>query len=93
MRAYVLGGEQLYRGDDFIVSFLTPEQVRDVASALAPINKEWLRARYGAIDPNDYGVPTGDENFEYLWSGFEGLPEFFAKLGAVGRALVFTVDL
>jgi hypothetical protein len=46
LRACVLDGEYLYEGDDYIVSFLTPTQVADVTSGLAPIDKSWLRARY-----------------------------------------------
>lgn len=93
LSACVLGGEQLYRGDDFIVSFLGPAQVADVAAALVPVDKEWLRARYDAIDSADYGMPTSDEDFEYVWSCFAGLPEFFGKAASAGRAMIFTVDL
>jgi hypothetical protein len=93
LRACVLGGEQLYDGNDFVVSLLTPEQVSDVASALASINKESLRARYQAIDPIDYGTPLSGDDFEYLWNCFAGLPEFFKKVASARRAMVFTVDL
>jgi hypothetical protein len=71
---------------------LTPEQVGDVASALAPIDKASLRARYDAIDPTDYRTPLSNEDFDYLWSCFVGLPEFFKRVASAGRAMVFTVD-
>ena len=93
LRACVLGGEQRYKGDDFVVSLLTPEQVHDVASALALIDKASLRRRYEAIDPGEYGTQPGDDDFEYLWDCFVGLPEFFRKVASGGRSLVFTVDL
>jgi len=93
LRACVLGGQQLYEADDFVVSLLTAEQVGDVAAALAPIDKASLHARYERIDPADYGAPLGDDDFEYLWRCFVGLPEFFDKAAAAGRAMAFTVDL
>jgi len=86
-------GEQMYEADDFVVSLLTPEQVGDVASALAAIDKAWLHIRYRRIEPADYGAPLSDDDFEYLWSCFVGLPDFFTKAAAAGRAMVFTVDL
>jgi hypothetical protein len=92
LRACVLGGERLYAGDDFVVSLLTSEQVRDVASALASIDKASLRARYERIDPSGDGAPAGDDDFEYLWSCFDGLPDFFERVAASGRSLIFTVD-
>jgi len=49
LNACVLGGEQLHRGDGYIVSLLRPEQVRAVADALASIDAKWLRNRYFAI--------------------------------------------
>ena len=73
LRACILGGEQLYDGDDFVVSLLTPAQVVDVAAA--------------------DGTPSPHDDFEYLWTCFRGLPEFFGKAAADGRAMVFTVDL
>ena len=93
LRACVLGGEQLYDGNDFVVSLLAPERVADVASALAPIDEASLRSRYYLIDPTDYGMPLSQEDFEHLWSCFAGLPEFFKKVALSGRAMVFTVDL
>jgi len=93
LRACVLGGDQLYEGDDFVVSLLTPEQVGDFAFALAPIDKAWLRTRYDTIDPTDHGAALSDDDFEYMWNCFVGFPEFFRKAAAAGRAIAFTVDL
>jgi Domain of unknown function (DUF1877) len=93
LRACVLGGEQLYEADDFVVSLLTPEQVGDLASALASIDKRWLRSRYDKLDPADYETPLHDDDFEYVWNCFVGLPEFFKRVTSAGRAMVFTVDV
>lgn len=85
LRACVLGGEHLYKGDDFVVSLLTPEQVGDVATVLAPIDKASLHTGYKLIDPADYGAPLSDHDFEFLWSCFVGLPEFFKKVASAAR--------
>jgi hypothetical protein len=93
LNACVLGGEQLHQGDDYIVSLLTNDKVRDVATALGQIDPEWLRARYFAIAPENYGSPLTEEDFEYtLNNGFVGLAEFFRRAAEAGRATVFTVD-
>jgi hypothetical protein len=92
LRACVLGGEQLHRGDDYVVSLLTPEQVADVAAAVTPIDQAWLRRKFDDIDPAEERAPY-ERDFEYLWSCFKGLPEFFAKAASAGRAIIFTVDL
>ena len=93
LRACVLGGKQLHNEDDFVVSFLTSQQVADVASALASVDREWLRERYRAIDPATYGAPATDEEFDYIWTCFSGLPAFFGRAVAAHRAVIFTVDL
>src|SRR5688500_13801318 len=42
----VLGGVQLYNGNDYIISFVPPNEVPDVAAALTPLDKNWMRERY-----------------------------------------------
>jgi hypothetical protein len=39
----ILGGKQLYRGEDYVVSLKEPEQC--IAKTLAAIDADWLRAR------------------------------------------------
>jgi flavin-dependent dehydrogenase len=92
MAAAVLGGVQLYSGDDYIISLVKPENVRTVADAISKVSKESLRERYNALDPKDYDGEIGDEDFDYTWSWFEDLPAFFERAALAGRAVVFTVD-
>ena len=90
----ILGGEQLHQDASYIVSLLTPEQVQQVAEALRPLTKEWMRTRYFKIDPAGYGT-TGmlnDEDFEYTWAWFEAVRDYYAKAAAEGRWSIFTVD-
>src|SRR5262245_20985191 len=50
----ICGGRQLHRGPDYTVSFVSARQVKDVAEALARVNKRWMRKRYDRIDPEEY---------------------------------------
>jgi hypothetical protein len=88
----ILGGRQLYDGDDYIVSFITPEQVKEVARAIADIDEAWMRARYFAIPASDYGCPLTDDDCGYTWSLFQGVQALYQKAAAAGRAVMFTVD-
>ncbi|GAA2581330.1 hypothetical protein GCM10010435_68460 [Winogradskya consettensis] len=88
----ILGGEQFYDGEEYIVSLLTPEQVRDVAAAIGPITREQLRARYDAIDAEDYQDYLGDEDFDYTWSNFADVVAFFQGVAPTGNHVIFTVS-
>lgn len=88
----VLGGRHLYDGDDYVVSYVTAKEVKDVAAALAPLTPEAFRARYDAIDVDDYGGEHGDEDFKYTWDHFTVVRELYKKAADAGRAMVFTVD-
>lgn len=95
----VLGGKQLHRGSEYIVSFLTPSEVKDVSDALRSISQDWLRQKYFNLkkkflwfDLTDYEGSIGEDDYGYTWSYFEETREFFEKAGKAGRAVVFTVD-
>lgn len=88
----ILGGRQLYRGADYIVSFLDPTDVWAVAATIKDIDKEWIRRKYDGLDPSEYGPFKSEEDFEYTWSYFEEVKRFFAKAAAARRSVVFTAD-
>ena len=88
----ILGGRRLYSRDDYIVSYVEPEQVAKCAEVLRSISREELRRRYFALDSRKCGYPLTDEDFEYTWSNFEGLPAFFATAAKAGRSVIFTAD-
>jgi hypothetical protein len=88
----VLGPRQLHRGQDYIVSFVSPAQVRDVAAALEPITRDWFETRYRTIVPADYALEYGEEDLEYTWDWFGGVRELYASAASQGRAVIFTVD-
>lgn len=91
LNAVILGGAQVYDGDDYIVSLLTPEQVRDVAVAIAEVGRDALGAGYERIDAEDYGPEFGDEDFEYTWENFRDLVPFFRRAAEEGKYVIFTV--
>jgi hypothetical protein len=88
----VLGGMQLYEGEDYVVALVRAEQVPEVATALAPIDEAWLRRRYDTLEFPDYQGVRSDEDFEYTWANFRGLDVFFQAAAEDGRAVIFTVD-
>jgi hypothetical protein len=94
LRLCILGGEQLDKGDSYIISLLSPEQVKQVANALRSLDKPSLRERYFKIDPTHYAVPSqlNEEDFEYTWEYFQEVREFYEKAAADGRWSIFTVD-
>ena len=90
--AAVLGGIQLHKNDSWIISLVRPEQVAEVANALASINEMEMRKRYDRIDAADYDGEIGEDDWEYTWSYFQGLPGLFQKAAESGRGIVFSVD-
>lgn len=87
----VLGGRQLYTGDDYIVSYLTSSEVEEVARALQPLDESWLRNRYRSIDPSDYGMDLSQDDENYTWEYFLETKEFFKKASGSGRSIIFSV--
>ncbi len=91
----ILGGQQLYEGNDYIITFVQPAQVADVARALQGISAAEFRERYFRINRDNYGAApnrVSEEDYEYSAGWFEELRPFYAKAAAAGRAVAFTVD-
>lgn len=88
----ILGGEPLYFVDDYIISLKTSEQVKAIAESLESVTLDFLRQKYFSINPDEYGFPVTEEDFEYTHSWFVKLKPFFQKASAEGRNVIFTVD-
>ena len=95
----VIGGRQLHRGADWIISYLSAREVRDVSDALAAIGEEEFRRRYFGLkkkflwfDRTDYDGEIGEQDFEYSWSYLEEIKKFFATASRAGRSVIFAVD-
>lgn len=92
LRAAILGGRQLYREDDYLVSYLTPAQAADVAAALGEVDEALLHKGYSQIEPEDYEGSLGTEDFGYTWQNFVDLRAFFQRAAAAAAHVIFTVD-
>jgi hypothetical protein len=97
----VLGGRQLSSRRDWAVSYLTGDEVKAVAGAIAAIDEPEFRRRYFGLkkkkflwffDRTEYVGPIGEEDFEYSWSYFSEMRRLFAKAANANRAMVFAVD-
>ena len=88
----VLGPRQLHQGDGYIVSFVSSDQVREVAAALAGVTEHWFRERYRTVVPGNYAPEYGEQDREYTWEWFQAVRALYAKAATRGRAVVFTVD-
>lgn len=88
----VLGGQPLYAQDDYIISLKTPDQVKDVAVAIASITEEQFRERYNSIDPGEYGFDLTDEDFQYTWEWFQDVRVLFQTAASESRHVLFTAD-
>jgi hypothetical protein len=88
----VLGGEEI--GEDFgygAARYLTPGQVKEVATALSGVSEEELTNRF---DPDAmraaqiYGISGDDDDLEYLLEYFRPLVEYYQDASQKGNAML-----
>jgi hypothetical protein len=87
------GGQSLYEGGDFHIYLIRPDEVAGLAAALQEVDEPWLRKRFFTIDPATTVGGVDEQTFAYLRNYFRGLPRFFARAAAQGRAVVFEACL
>lgn len=62
----ICGGRQLHQGEDYTISFVSADEVQEVARALVPLDEAWLRTRYFAmLDPREYDGQISEDDFGY----------------------------
>ena len=92
----VCGDEQLDDADIGMggAGVLTPQQVREVAAALAAVSPKTLRARYDPqrmtalkIYPDVMWLRDGQEALDWVMTQFEPLVRFYADTAARGDAV------
>ena len=88
----VLGPNQLYQGDGYIVSLVEPTKVKEVAKTLSQLSKQWFDDRYHSVVPADYAPEYGPEDLEYTWDWFQSVRELYQKAAGRDRYVIFTVD-
>jgi hypothetical protein len=90
----ILGGREI--GEDLgygPARFLTPEQVREVAAALASISKDDMRKRFDLkvmMTVNIYPVKDGSE-LELAEHYFEHVSRYYSEAAASGNAMLLWV--
>ncbi len=92
LECVILRGEPLYSGDDYILSHKSPALVRQIAAKIGDVTHDDMRARYYSIDPDAYGMPLSDEDWEYTWHWFKSLVDFYRRAAQAGRHVLFTAD-
>ncbi|MFE2584859.1 DUF1877 family protein [Streptomyces sp. NPDC059378] len=88
----ILGGVPLHEGDDYIVCYVAPEQVHEVAAALEPVDDQWLSNRFATLTFNDYQGTGNAEDIAYTQAFLPGLKDFYRTAAQSGSAVIFTVD-
>jgi hypothetical protein len=90
----ILGGTQLYSDtQSYIINLVEVHHVPEVSAALKTVTKEWLKGRYEGLRNTDYPQEfISDQDSEYTWDWFSGIPEFFARAARENRCVIFTVD-
>ncbi|MER6210865.1 DUF1877 family protein [Streptomyces sp. NPDC001642] len=88
----ILGGVPLHGGDDYIVCYVTADQVREIAKALEPLDGQWLSDRFAMLTFDAY-QSTGDaEDIAYTQAFLPGLKNFYLTAAQNDRAVIFTVS-
>ncbi|MFE2866373.1 DUF1877 family protein [Embleya sp. NPDC059259] len=88
----ILGGYLLHEGDEYVVSYVAPDEVRAVAAALAALPAEWVRERFGALEFVEYDGAADEDDIAYTQGFLPGLRDFYRCAADAGRAVIFTVD-
>lgn len=88
----IFGGNVLNKDPDYFVVLLTPTDVAQVAEALAQVTEDWMKKKYFDQKFPDYAGEKSQEDWEYTWGSFDGLPGFFENAAGRKQHVIFTVD-
>lgn len=88
----IMGGEELYELDDYIMSLKTPWEVKQIVEGLRTTTEVDFRERYFRIDPEDYGFSVNEEDFEYTWTWFNSMRDLYYRAADANRYVLFTAS-
>ena len=88
----ILGSGEIWDGEDWIVNFLDPDEVREVANHISNVSVDELRRGYALVEQDKYPFPKGDEDFHHTWRLFVELQEFYKRAAGANRWVVFLAD-
>jgi len=86
----IMGGERLYFKSDHILVLKTPDQVRDIAAALQGVTREKLKNGYSLITAENCDWEPSEQDWEYTWSWFVPLCDFYQRAAKANRYVVFS---
>jgi hypothetical protein len=76
-----------------IVNLVVPNEVVDVAGALARLDQGWFRRRFNELYSLEYPSRAAlDDDVERFWSMLEELRQFYGRAAESNRAVVFYTD-
>lgn len=87
----VLGGKRLHGGTEFEAVLIRPDIVPHVADSLHHIKRAELHQKYFAIDPQDYGRPLSEADFDKVWLFLQQIRKLFEDAAQDRSAVLFTV--
>jgi len=88
----ILGGRQLYQGEDFEAILVRPDIVAQVAEAIHALKVSEVRDRYFALDPVAFGRQPTEDEFERMWNKLFQIRELFEFAADERCAILFTVE-
>lgn len=88
----IMGGEEIYELDDYIMSLKTPWEVKAIAKALRDVSEAEFKQNYLRIDPEDYGFPIDEEGCEYTWHWFQVMRKLYYRAADADRHVLFTAS-
>jgi hypothetical protein len=86
----ILGGRQLHSGEHLVVSYKTPEQVKETARGVDWTTEAEFQEMYETLDPAMLAPFSLQRGWDYHWYTFSGLVEFYHFASKQGLAVVFT---
>jgi hypothetical protein len=88
----ILSDQQLYNGNEFIVSFISRERVSAIAEVLLSITEDDFRIVFFDVQTFTIGEPITAEHFQYHWTWFDVMRQFFQRTKKKRRAILFTAE-
>lgn len=90
----ILGGRQLFFDTQtYIVNLIEHDELPEISAALGTVTKDWMQAQYERLRNTDYPQEfISEQDWQYTWDWFSGIPDFIARADHERRSVIFTVN-
>lgn len=90
----ILGGKQLHSDTQtYIVNLVEHDELSPILAALETVSPAWMKNQYEQLRGTDYPQELiSEQDWQYTWDWFSGIPDFIARADREGRSVIFTVD-